>query len=141
MKCEGKYEIISLYLDDMLDEKTRKDFEKHLKKCNQCANILKDYRSIHEGLRTIYKEDNVDVRYDVTEKIYTKQKRIQRAVQVASVVLFLTIGFFIGSSQMTSKVVSKKEILKEVKEAQKVEQSDQGLLEENIKGRYEKVGF
>ena len=141
MKCNGKYEIISLYIDGMLDEKTKKEFENHLNKCSVCKDILEDYKDIQEGLQTIYEKEQVDVRYEVTEEIYNKQKRIQRAIQVASVILFLTIGFFIGNSQMSSEVVSKKEILEDVKQAKKTESSDQQLLKENIKGRYEKVGF
>ncbi len=141
MSCNGKYEIISLYIDDMLDEKTKKEFENHLKDCSVCESILKDYKEIQDGMKTIYKKEQVDVRYEVTEEIFTKQKRIQRAIQVASVILFLTIGFFIGNSQMSSEIVSKKEILEDVKQAKQTESSEQQLLKENIKGRYEKVGF
>ncbi len=50
MKCL-KFEAISTYLDDELEEKERISIESHLKRCAKCAGALEEMRS----LRTAFK--------------------------------------------------------------------------------------
>lgn len=141
MDCEGRYDEISMYIDGLLDEKSKRDLENHLKKCEVCQSIYKDYEDISKTLQGMFEETKIDIEYEVTEEIYQSQNKKRRYFQIASLIIFLVVGFFIGTFNTGNqkRIISKKEVLNEVNDA--ANNGDEKLLKENIKGRYEKVGF
>src|SRR6056297_1009866 len=139
--CEGKFDLISLYVDGLLDLKEEEELKKHIKECNKCEKILQDYRNIKSAMNQIGERENVDLRYAITEKIYKKKRKFSRLYAAASLINFLFLGFIIGNISMHQNEVTKKDILNDVKKVNNNEVDGQKLINENIKGRYEKVGF
>lgn len=139
--CEGKFDLISLYVDGLLDLKEEEKLKKHIKECNKCSKILQDYRNIKSAMNQIGERENVDLRYDITEKIYKKKRKSSRLYAAASLIIFLFLGFIIGNISMHQNEVTKKDILNDVKNVNNNEVDSHELINENIKGRYEKVGF
>jgi len=139
--CEGKFDLISLYVDGLLDLKEEEELKKHIKECNKCEKILQDYRNIKSAMNQIGERENVDLRYAITEKIYKKKRKFSRLYAAASLIIFLFLGFIIGNISMHQNEVTKKDILNDVKNVNNNEVDSQELINENIKGRYEKVGF
>ena len=50
MKCNVIRELLSLYIDQMLDEGQVKDVEEHLSACNACRNEYNELKEMHELL-------------------------------------------------------------------------------------------
>lgn len=125
-KCEEIRELMSLYLDDMLDENTIKDIKKHIESCEECRVELNTLRKIINIVRTIEEEDlPVDYSSNLHEKLLEEKRRIDlekrkkawyknwriySAVAAAFliVVLFkanifgLTQDFYVGNTRMES---------------------------------------
>jgi anti-sigma factor RsiW len=59
MDCNELVELVTAYLDDALDPKTRARFESHLAHCDGCENYLQQFR---ETVRTVGKirDDELD---------------------------------------------------------------------------------
>ena len=59
MDCNELVELVTAYLDDALDEKTRARFEAHLTECDGCENYLEQFRAT---VRTVGKvsDDELD---------------------------------------------------------------------------------
>lgn len=49
--CKESTQYVSLYIDDMLEESTKREFEKHMNECNRCAEKVKEALALVELLR------------------------------------------------------------------------------------------
>ena len=47
MTCKELVELVTAYLDDVLDADTRARFEAHLTKCRGCRNYLDQFVAVH----------------------------------------------------------------------------------------------
>lgn len=46
MRCADFVELVTAYLEDALDERTRARFERHLRRCDGCERYLEQLRLI-----------------------------------------------------------------------------------------------
>ncbi|ACL76421.1 anti-sigma factor family protein [Ruminiclostridium cellulolyticum] len=49
--CKESTHYVSLYIDDMLEESTKREFEKHMNECDRCAEKVKEALALVELLR------------------------------------------------------------------------------------------
>ncbi len=145
MRCNGKPEKISLFIDDMLDARQQKAMVEHLKECETCSGIRDDYEMIRCMLKKSYGEKDKsepDMAYDVMARLYGGRKTFRRTLIAASMVILLAGGFFLGSYAGKPMVASNEDILRDVLESENMRKA--GYIEsnvENIRVRYEEVGF
>ena len=53
MSCENFRELISLYIDGMLDEEEKTNFESHLKACIDCKEEFEEIKSMIDEIHNI----------------------------------------------------------------------------------------
>jgi len=57
MNCDEIKNLLSLYIDDELDEEERLLVEEHLQKCEECQKELEEYKKIIQALKNIPDEE------------------------------------------------------------------------------------
>jgi len=57
MNCDEIKNLLSLYIDDELDEEERLLVEEHLQKCEECKKELEEYKKIIQALKNIPDEE------------------------------------------------------------------------------------
>ncbi|NLD50300.1 MAG: hypothetical protein GX660_24440 [Clostridiaceae bacterium] len=67
--CNEVKELISMYIDNELDEMDRKNVEKHVESCTECKNELEDLRKMVNFLGSF---DEVDLPSDFKETLHEK---------------------------------------------------------------------
>jgi len=148
MKCYHIKNLLSEYVDDYLDLKTKSQVETHLSSCDKCNKIYKELitlndllsvikpveateADIKESLEEIYQAINTGC-YS-TDKIinfpnsYRRKKSFKLATIAASVVLAVTVYFSIQHYRQTTVVT---EIARQ--DEVRVEQPNTSITEEEI---------
>lgn len=106
--CEESDLYISLYIDDLLEETDKKEFEKHLDECPKCAQKLKEQSfiaqmckddedmplpedfssSLHSKLIEVSEKE-----YNNKKKIFIFNKRIMAGLSTAAVVVISLLAY------------------------------------------------
>ena len=101
MNCKEAQKLISLYVDNELNDTQKQLFMNHLKECEECSEELIIYKKMVETLNNSYNEEEVPSGFhsDLMDKINNKQRNavsnskrnLLRFVSIASglVALFL----------------------------------------------------
>jgi hypothetical protein len=79
MTCDVSIELLSGYLDGELDDEQRLFVEKHLKQCQRCRNVLKEFAFLDEEIRTQkFEEPSREFIFGVNRRIIdtVKKKKI-----------------------------------------------------------------
>lgn len=119
--CKEIDKYISLYLDDLLEDKVKKDFLKHINECNQCSTKLKEASfvadlcrededielpesfsiSLHERLLEV-NENKVE------NKIWTfmRNKRLIASLSTAAVLVVSLLAYNILPHRVSSEATS-----------------------------------
>lgn len=108
MKHENFRDMISFYIDDVLNENEKKEFETHLEKCSECKMELDEIKLILSELSLMEEldlpmnfESELKVRLmakkDLKEKFKFNRKYIYSTV--AALILFISVGAYLNSNQ------------------------------------------
>lgn len=72
--CKNRNEFISLYIDKMLDDSTKIEFEKHVAICAECANRLKEESMLTELCR---ESEEIELPAEFSTSLHEKLKGIK----------------------------------------------------------------
>ncbi|KPU27827.1 hypothetical protein TR13x_00220 [Caloranaerobacter sp. TR13] len=75
MDCKSFEERMSLYIDDMLDEVQKKEFEQHLNECKKCQILFKNMNSIVNYASVC---EEIELPKDFNEKLRIRLKEIKK---------------------------------------------------------------
>ena len=67
LKCSIVEDLMPLYIEDLLNEETKKDIELHLDECEDCKEV---YDELKKGVNLEY-EKNMDLKEDEYEELKT----------------------------------------------------------------------
>ena len=67
LKCSIVEDLMPLYIEDLLNEETKKDIELHLDECEDCKEV---YDELKKGVNLKY-EKNMDLKEDEYEELKT----------------------------------------------------------------------
>ena len=116
MECVSVKELLSEYIDDTLDQETRKTVEKHLSACEGCAEELASLRSLVEELGSLEKaKPPADFMEQLHERLeapsgFTRIVRklfvpfhVKIPLELATATLLAVLVFSLFHTQLTEK--------------------------------------
>jgi len=138
MRCKKARKLISDYVDGELDLSGRSSLEKHLEKCEECREILEDYKSIagaaqklEAGSPSPYLWTRIKQRLESSVPSYEGAKRrpwgwspqLKYAVGFLSVLLIVgaaVVGIYhLGNQMALSPLNQKHDVIANLKKAEK----------------------
>jgi len=134
MECVRVKELLSEYIDDTLDQETRKTMEKHLSTCKGCSEELASLRSLVEELGSLEK---VKAPADFLEQLHDRLEapsgftRIVRKLfvpfhvkiplELATATLLAVLVFSVFNTQLTEKPMIQTPLEQKTMEANEIE--------------------
>lgn len=94
MNCIETQRCIHLFLKNELDEKTQKDFVKHVHCCNECMEELTIEYLLFEGIKRLENADDFDIKKELDEKLNITNKHKKSYAQLKAG-LFLVASMFV----------------------------------------------
>lgn len=94
MNCIETQRCIHLFLKNELDEKTQKDFVKHVHCCNECMEELTIEYLLFEGIKRLENADDFDIKKELDEKLNITNKHKKSYARLKAG-LFLVASMFV----------------------------------------------
>ncbi len=98
MNCKHIDEYISLYIDDVLNERDKKEFEVHLNQCPQCKKKLKETQKLVSLIKEIGEEplpqgfrDNLIKKLEGSRKMQTRNLLRWVGAMAGVIIIFLSV--------------------------------------------------
>ncbi len=135
--CDKSDLYISLYIDEQLELKEKEEFEKHLKKCTQCARKLKEESyfvqlckedediilpkdfsaSLHSRLVEISREDNNKTNPNNKIKSFFLNRKLMASISTAAVIVLSLLAYGLipefGSGMEKASSVNESAVIQE----------------------------
>jgi hypothetical protein len=134
MECVRVKELLSEYIDDTLDQETRKTVEKHLSSCEGCAEELASLRSLVEELGSLEKvKPPADFLEQLHERLespsgFTRIGRklfvpfhVKIPLELATATLLAVLVFSLFHTQLTEKPMIQTPLEQKAMEATEIE--------------------
>ncbi len=135
--CDKSDLYISLYIDEQLELKEKEEFEKHLKKCTQCAQKLKEESyfvqlckedediilpkdfsaSLHSRLMEISREENNKTNPNNKIKSFFLNRKLMASISTAAVIVLSLLAYGLipelGSGMEKASSVNESAVIQE----------------------------
>lgn len=94
--CSMIEDLLPLYVEDLVSEDSKKEIEDHIKKCNECSEVLKTIQE--EGAFNIEETINEDSNRETREKELKCIKNVKRRItfKVITSIVITCIVFFVA---------------------------------------------